>query len=146
MPRLALTLASLVLLVGCGGDSDGGPPAATTQSFAAFCADLARIERLGERGTGTAADVRAFALGSLDAAESASEHAPRSLQADFEPVVRFYRAFRELAERLEFDPRRIENAADSERFTQETIDDAVVASRRIEAFAAERCPRAYDIL
>lgn len=146
MSFLALALASLLLLVACGGDSDGELSAAMTQSFAAFCADLARIERLGERGTGTVADVRAFAIGSLDAAESASEHAPTSLQADLEKVARFYRAFLEFARHLEFDPSRIANAPDSERFSQATVDEAVVASGPIEAFAAERCPRAYDIL
>lgn len=146
MPLVALMLASLLLLAACGGDSDGEPPAATTQSFAAFCADLARIERLGERGTGTSADVRAFATGSLDAAESAGERAPTSLQADLEKVARFYRAFLEFARSLEFDPNRIANAPDSERFSQATVDEAVVASGRIEAFAAERCPRPYDIL
>lgn len=145
MRCLAAASGFLLFLTACGAEND--PPAAvTTQTFAAFCADLARIERLGERGTGTAADVRAFATGSLDAAESASERAPRSLQDDFEPVVQFYRAFLEFARRLEFDPRRIENATDSERFSQETIEDAIVASGRIEAFAAERCPRPYDIL
>jgi hypothetical protein len=146
VPLVALMLASVLLFAACGGDSDGEPAAATTQSFAAFCADLARIERLGERGTGTSADVRAFATGSLDAAESAIEHAPTSLQADLEKVVGFYRAFLEFAKRLDFDPSRIASAPESERFSQETIEDAVVASGTIEAFAAERCPRAYDIL
>lgn len=146
MPLVALMLASLLLMAACGGDSDAEPSAATTQSFAAFCADLARIERLGERGTGTSGDGRAFATGSLDAAESAGERAPTSLQADLEKVARFYRAFLEFARSLEFDPSRIANAPDSERFSQATVDEAVVASGRIEAFAAERCPRAYDIL
>jgi hypothetical protein len=118
----------------------------TTQSFAAFCADLARIERLGERGTGTPADVRAFATGSLAAAESAIEHGPASLRADLEKIVAFYREYRELARRLDFDPGRIEEAPDSARFSQAIVDEAVAASGVIEAFAAERCPRAYDIL
>jgi hypothetical protein len=139
--------ACLLLLAACGGDSGGDSPGGvTTQPFAAFCADLARIERLGERGTGTTADVRAFATGSLDAAESAIENAPISLHADIEKVVRFYRAFLEFAQRLEFDPKRIANAPDTERFSEATIDEAITASGKIEAFAAERCPRAYDIL
>lgn len=68
------------------------------------------------------------------------------MQADLERVARFYREYLEFAERLKFDPSRIETAPDSERFFQGTIDEAVVASESIEAFAAKRCPRAYDIL
>jgi hypothetical protein len=143
---LALVGGFLCLLTACGAESNREPGAVTTQSFAAFCADLARIERLGERGTGTAGDVRAFATGSLDAAESAIEHAPTSLRAELRKVVRFYRAFLEFARRLEFDPDRIAKAPDSERFSQATIDEAIIASGTIEAFAAKRCPRAYDIL
>lgn len=146
MPVVALALAALLLLTACGSESKGEPPGVTIQSFAAFCADLARIERLGERGTGTVGDVRAFATGSLNAAESAIEHAPTSLRVDLEKVVRFYRAFLEFARRLDFDPDRIAKAPDSKRFSQATIDEAVLASGSIEAFAAERCPRAYDIL
>ena len=82
----------------------------------------------------------------MNAAESAIEHTPTSLRADLEKVVRFYRAFLEFARRLDFDPDRIAKAPELERFSQATIDEAVVASRSIEAFAAERCPRPYDIL
>lgn len=114
----------------------------TTQTFAAFCADLARLERLGERGTGTAADLRAFAIGSpVRRREGAA-----SLRADIDRVAAFYREFHEFAERIGFDPARLETAPESERFSQGTVDQAVAASERIEAFAAERCPREYDIL
>jgi hypothetical protein len=117
-----------------------------TQTFAAFCADLARLERLGERGTGTGADLRTFAIGSLAAVQSASAKAPASLRADIDRVAAFYREFHEFAERIKFDPARLETAPESERFSKGTVDQAVAASERIEAFAAEHCPREYDIL
>jgi hypothetical protein len=138
---LAAASGFLFFLTACGAEN--GPPAAvTTQTFAAFCADLARLERLGERGTGTAADLRAFAVGSLAAIQSASAKAPASLRSDVESVAAFYGEFHEFAERIEFDPTRLETAPDS----RATVDQAVAASERIEAFAAERCPREYDIL
>jgi hypothetical protein len=85
--------------------------------LAALCADLARLERLGERGTGTAADLRAFAIGSLAAVQSASAKAPASVRADIDRIAAFYREFHEFAERIEFDPARLETAPESERFS-----------------------------
>ena len=146
MRSLAAALGFLFLPTACGAGSNGQPATVTTQTFAAFCADLARLERLGERGTGTAADLRAFAIGSLAAVQSASAKAPASLRADIDSVAAFYREFHEFAERIAFDPARLETAPESERFSQGTVDQAVAASERIEAFAAERCPREYDIL
>jgi len=82
----------------------------------------------------------------LTACGAESNGEPAAVRSQTFAAAAFYREFHQFAERMEFDPARLENASDSERFSQATVDQAVAASERIEAFAAERCPREYDIL